>query len=76
LQYAFSFVQLKEIVAFTVPANIRSRRVMEKIGMKHDRGDDFDHPRLPADHPLRRHVLYRIDRNAFERLITREDLRT
>jgi hypothetical protein len=47
---------------------------MEKIGMKHDRASDFDHPRLPASHPLRRHVLYRIDRNGFEQLIAREDL--
>ena len=36
------------------------RRVMEKIGMTHDPADDFDHPRLEAGHPLRRHVLYRI----------------
>lgn len=76
LKYAFSVLQLPEVVSFTVPANIRSRRVMEKIGMKHDRAGDFDHPRLPTDHPFRRHVLYRIDQNDFEQLITREDLRT
>ncbi len=51
---------LDEIVAFTVPANTKSRRVMEKLGMKHDSADDFDHPQLPTDHPLRRHVLYRL----------------
>ena len=62
LQHAFSELGLTEIVAFTVPANWPSRRVMEKIGMKHDPAEDFDHPRLPEGHPLRRHVLYRVKR--------------
>ena len=35
-------------------------RVMERIGMTHDPSDDFDHPSLDTDSPLRRHVLYRI----------------
>lgn len=48
-----------DVVAFTVRANLRSRRVMEKVGMTHDPADDFDHPNLPEEHPLRRHVLYR-----------------
>jgi hypothetical protein len=34
--------------------------VMEKIGMTHHPEDDFNHPALPPDHPLRRHVLYRL----------------
>ena len=54
--------RLEEIVAFTVPGNVRSRRVMEKIGMGHDPADDFEHPGLPPGHPLRPHVLYRIRR--------------
>src|SRR5262245_36768653 len=63
---AFGFQQLglAEIVSYTVPANVRSRRVMEKLGMTHDPADDFDHPLLPAGHPLRRHVLYRLGRKA------------
>jgi RimJ/RimL family protein N-acetyltransferase len=60
LDYAFSTVGLEEVLSFTVPANVRSRRVMEKLGLTHDPADDFDHPGLPAGHPLRRHVLYRI----------------
>jgi ribosomal-protein-alanine N-acetyltransferase len=48
-----------EIVSFTTAANMRSRRVMEKLGMTHDPADDFDHPRIPEGHPQRRHVLYR-----------------
>lgn len=74
LKYAFLVLQLPEIVSFAVSANIASRRVMEKIGMKHDRAGDFDHPRLPQDHPLKRHVLYRMNRVRFERQIAREDL--
>ena len=62
LAFGFEVVGLEEIVSFTVPANTRSRRVMEKIGMTHNPRDDFDHPLLPVGHPLRRHVLYRIAR--------------
>ena len=39
-----------------------SQKVMQAIGMHHDSADDFDHPRLAIDHPLRHHVLYRITR--------------
>jgi len=60
LQYGFETLDLKEIVSFTAVQNIRSRRVMERIGMHRDPVDDFDHPKLPEGHPLRRHVLYRI----------------
>jgi hypothetical protein len=28
--------------------------------MRRDPADDFDYPRLPEGHPLRRHVLYRV----------------
>jgi RimJ/RimL family protein N-acetyltransferase len=60
LRFGFETIGLDEIVSFTVPANLRSRRVMEKIGMTRDARDDFDHPRMPSGHPLRRHVLYRL----------------
>lgn len=62
LDFGFERLGLAEIVAFTVPGNTRSRRVMEKLGMTHDPADDFDHPSLPDGHPLRRHVLYRLRR--------------
>jgi RimJ/RimL family protein N-acetyltransferase len=52
-------LKLPEIVALTVPANRRSRRVMEKLGMTCNAADDFEHPGLPPGHPLRPHVLYR-----------------
>jgi len=50
---------LGEIVALTVPANQRSRRVMERLGMTRAPEDDFDHPRLPEGR-LKQHVLYRL----------------
>jgi ribosomal-protein-alanine N-acetyltransferase len=59
---AFDTLCIPELLAFTVPENTASRRVMEKLGMTHDPADDFDHPRLPVGHALRRHVLYRLRR--------------
>ena len=62
LDDAFGRLGLEEIVAFTVPANEGSRRVMERLGMTRNNSDDFDRPSLPEGHALRRHVLYRIRR--------------
>ena len=59
LDDGFTRLDLDEIIAITVPANERSRAVMRRIAMTHDPADDFDHPFLPAGHPLRRHVKYR-----------------
>ena len=61
VRYGFDEVELDEIVSFTVPANVRSRRVMEKLGMTRDPAGDFDHPSLVGN-PLARHVLYRLRR--------------
>lgn len=58
-RYAWETLQLGELVSFTVPANERSWRVMERLGFTRDFAGDFDHPRLPEGHPLRRHLLYR-----------------
>jgi RimJ/RimL family protein N-acetyltransferase len=60
VHHAFGELGLLSLVSFTTTANLRSRRVMEKIGMIHDPTGDFDHPLLPEDHSLRRHVLYRL----------------
>ncbi len=62
LGYGFEQLDLDEIVAFTATGNVRSRAVMERIGMTRSAEDDFDHPALPEGHRLRRHVLYRIRR--------------
>jgi RimJ/RimL family protein N-acetyltransferase len=62
LTFAFQRLGLPEVVSFTVPGNLRSRAVMERLGMNRDPADDFDHPWIPEGHPLRRHVLYRLRR--------------
>lgn len=62
LDYGFGSLELDEIVSFTSYANLRSQRVMQRIGMVHDPADDFDHPRIPEGHRLRHHVLYRISK--------------
>jgi RimJ/RimL family protein N-acetyltransferase len=59
LAFGFETLRLPEIVSFTVPGNLRSRGVMERLGMTHDPREDFEHPLVPVGHPLRRHVLYR-----------------
>lgn len=62
LRHGFDALGLAEIVSFTVPENLRSRRLMERLGMRRDPQGDFAHPALPPGHPLSRHVLYRIGR--------------
>ena len=54
MHHAFGDLKLQSLVSFTVPANVRSRRVMEKLGMTRNAADDFDHPDLPDGHRLRR----------------------
>ena len=62
LQFGFDTIGLDEVVSFTAPGNVRSRSVMQRLGMTHDPADDFEHPRVQEGHPLRRHVLYRLSR--------------
>ena len=65
LGLGFGALDLGEVVAFTVPRNTRSLAVMERLGMRRDAGGDFAHPRLAPQHPLSRHVLYRLTRSAW-----------
>ena len=64
LEFGFKNLALNEIVAYTAPANVRSLRVMDKLGMAYS--EDFDIPWLPEGHPLRRHLLYRLARTDWE----------
>jgi len=66
LAYAFGELVLDEVVSFTATTNVRSQHVMQRLGMHRDPADDFDHPRVPAGHRLRRHVLYRLRRPEWE----------
>jgi RimJ/RimL family protein N-acetyltransferase len=56
--FGFDEVGLDELVSFTAPANTRSIAVMERLGMS--LAGEFEHPSVPAGHPLRRHLLYRL----------------
>ena len=62
LHVGFEILKLPEIVAFTVPANLRSRAVMERLDMRMDAAM-FEHPGVPAGHVLRTHCNYRLTRD-------------
>jgi len=49
--------------AITHTGNVRSRAVMERLGMQHHPELDFDHPRIAKGDPLRRHVTYSVTRD-------------
>jgi RimJ/RimL family protein N-acetyltransferase len=50
----------EEIISITAVINTKSIRVMQKIGMHTDPRENFNHPKLAIDNPLRPHVLYRM----------------
>ncbi len=52
----------RRIAAWTVPANVASWKLMERLGMRHQPELDFDHPRFAPGHPLCRHLVYTIER--------------
>jgi RimJ/RimL family protein N-acetyltransferase len=59
LRVGFEVLRLPEIVSFTAKINLKSRAVMERIGMR-NANEDFQHPALPEESPLRAHCLYRL----------------
>jgi RimJ/RimL family protein N-acetyltransferase len=69
LDFGFRRLGLREIVAFTALGNGRSQAVMGRLGMV--RSEEFEHPDLPEDSPLRRHILYRIAVSARQDRLTR-----
>ncbi len=60
LHFGFSTVGLVEVVSFTSAANQRSRRVMERLGMRRDKAGDFEHPSFAPGDLFRPHALYRL----------------
>ena len=66
LAFGFGELGLDQVVSFTAKDNVRSRRVMERLGMTYSMADDFEHPNLAQGHRLRPHVLYRLSRGAAE----------
>lgn len=61
LDFAFTNLELEEVVSFTTVHNEPSRNVMRKLGLKNTH-NNFLHPSVPANDPLREHVLYTISR--------------
>ena len=49
--------EVDSVVSTTALTNLRSQRVMQRLGMRREL--EFDHPRVPEGHPVRPHVLYR-----------------
>ena len=66
MNVGFNELGLAELVSFTIPANARSKRLMQRIGMSRDQAGDFEHPLLPEGHPMRPHVLYRTTQRLFK----------
>jgi RimJ/RimL family protein N-acetyltransferase len=62
LGFGFEQAELEAVVSYTSAANQRSRRLMERLGMRRDPAGDFEHPRIARGHPLAPHVLYRLER--------------
>ncbi len=67
LKFGFESLNLPEIVAYTSLQNERSVAVMKKIGMHRNPAEDFDHPRIPEGQKMRRHQLYRLSREEWEK---------
>ena len=59
LDYAAKTLGLSEVVSFTSVLNIRSQRLMQRLGLSTTPADDFLHPSLDESDRLRPHVLYR-----------------
>lgn len=58
LDFAFDEAGLDEVVSFTVPPNLRSQAVMQRLGMTYD--GVFVHPRAGAGDWWGPHALYRL----------------
>lgn len=62
LDWGFATLAVSRIVAITVPANVRSWGLMERLGMARRPDLDFGHPAFAPGHPLHRHITYAIER--------------
>ena len=75
LKYAFTKLNLNEVVSFTTLANLRSQAVMQKIGMANT-GNNFMHPDIKVTHPQCEHVLYKISKLDWEKMSYNKKLKT
>ena len=67
LRIAFETLNLEQVVSFTATSNKPSIAVMERIGLQNEK-EKFMHPRLPEDHQLAEHVLYRLRQSRWRAL--------
>ena len=67
LQVGFGLLNLPEIVSFTAVRNLRSRAVMERLGMR-EAPSTFEPPHIPVDSPLRLHCLYPLSRDDWNKI--------
>ncbi|NTS76795.1 GNAT family N-acetyltransferase [Catenovulum sp. SM1970] len=67
LKHAFEQLKLDEIVSFTATSNIPSQAVMQTIGMQNSQ-QNFFHPDIANGHPLQEHVLYKINKHAWQKI--------
>ena len=72
LNFAFTHLELPQVVALSVPTNEPSHCVMDRLGMVRDFVADFDHPRVPVDSPLKRHILHRISPELWRKQLTKD----
>jgi RimJ/RimL family protein N-acetyltransferase len=59
LKYGFDILEFEKIVSFTSIMNVKSEKLMRRIGMNYV--GEFDHPKVEHNSMLRRHVLYQIN---------------
>lgn len=59
VRFAFEKLQLNRIVSLTTTTNIKSQKVMQRLGLI-DTKQNFNHPKIPPEHRLAEHVLYQL----------------
>lgn len=59
LDYGFKHLKFKQLYSLTSKTNLKSERIMQKIGMH--KIDEFDHPEIKIESSLKRHILYTIN---------------
>lgn len=73
LAYAWGPLGMAEVYSFTSVINQPSETVMKRIGMA--KIGEFEHPKLGRESPLKKHVLYKINRQETEKRMRRGDER-
>lgn len=58
LSWSWDNLACDRVFAITAPGNMRSWKLMERLGMIRRADLDFDHPAVPETSPLRPHITY------------------